>query len=302
VILLPYRGLVVYTIGEILNRTTGYLQEKGLENARLNAETLLSAVLGLSRVDLYLRFDHPVGDGELRSLRDLIKRRLSGQPLQYLTGQAGFYSLTFQVGPAALIPRPETEILVEALLSRLDRHRDDLSVADVGTGCGNIAITLAVHLPGARLWATDRSPEALMLAQTNARTHGVKERIDFLQGDLLMPLRRQRGRLTAVISNPPYVSTGQLTELPVEIREHEPLTALDGGPDGLRIIRRLIAEAAEMLLPQGWLALEIGCGQSRQVERMISESGSYGDTETIPDYAGIPRVILTRTAIPSEKG
>jgi len=292
----------VYTIGEILNRTARYLQEKGLENARLNAETLLSTILGLSRVDLYLRFDRPLGDQELSSLRDLIKRRLSGQPLQYLTGHTEFYSLTFQVSPAALIPRPETEILVSALLEHLDQHGSDLSAADVGTGCGNIAISLAVHLPGARLWATDRSPEALTLARTNACAHGLQERIEFLQGDLLKPLHRLRGRLNAVISNPPYVSTDELKELPVEIREHEPLTALDGGPDGLGIIRRLIGEAAEMLSPRGWLALEIGSGQARRVETMVSAARSYSDLETIPDYAGIPRVILARKAAFDGKG
>lgn len=292
----------MYTIGEVLNRAATYLQEKGLENARLNAEIMLSTVLGLGRVDLYLRFDRPLSDQELSSVRDLIKRRLSGQPLQYLTRQTEFYSLTFQVSPAALIPRPETEILVSALLERLDPRTGDLSVADVGTGCGNIAVTLAVHLDGARLWAIDRSPEALALARTNARAHGVEERIEFLQGDLLEPLHRLTDRLRAVVSNPPYVSTDELKELPVEIREHEPLEALDGGRDGLEVFRRLIPAAAEMLAPEGWLALEIGAGQARPVETLISRTNSFGGTETIPDYAGIPRVILARKAVPSGKG
>lgn len=284
----------MYTIGEILNRTANYLQQKGLENARLNAETMLSAVLDLRRIDLYLRFDRPVGDRELSAVRDLIKRRLGGHPLQYLTGKTEFYSLTFQVGPAALIPRPETEILVEALLERLGRREEELSVADVGTGCGNIAVTLAVHLDRARLWAIDRSSKALTLAQRNARAHGVADRIEFLQGDLFKPLHRQRGCLTAVVSNPPYVSTDELKELPAEIRDHEPLAALDGGRDGLEIIRRLITAAAGMLLPKGWLALEIGAGQDDRVRELISRTGCYRDMETIPDYSGIPRVILAR--------
>ena len=135
----------------------------------------------------------------------------------------------------------------------------------------------------------------------NARTHGVESRIEFLQGDLLTPLQGQRERLTAVISNPPYVSTGQLEELPVEIREHEPRAALDGGRDGLEIIRRLIPAAAELLSPEGWLALEIGAGQARRVETILSQSNVYRDRETIPDYAGIPRVVLARKAIPSGK-
>ena len=286
----------MYTIGEILNRTATYLQEKGLENARLNAETLLSTVLHTSRIDLYMRFDRPLGGRELSAVRDLIKRRLSGHPLQYLTGQTEFYSLTLRVSPAALIPRPETEILVSALLQRLNRESGDLAVADVGTGCGNIAIALAVHLDRARLWATDRSPEALALARENARTHGVEDRIGFLQGDLLTPLEDRRVRLAAVISNPPYVSTDELKKLPVEIRDHEPREALDGGPDGLEVIRRLIPVAADALVPGGWLALEIGAGQAGRVEESISRSGRYRAAETIPDYNGIPRVVLARKA------
>ncbi len=289
----------MHTIGEILNRSAKYLQQKGLENARLNAEFLLGKVVDLSRVDLYLHFDRPLSDQELSAVRHLIRRRLSGQPLQYLTGHTGFYSLTFRVSPAALIPRPETEILVSALLQRLKHRGEQLSVADVGTGCGNIAIALAVHLPGARLWAIDRSPEALALARENARSHGVEERIDFLQGDLLAPLHRRQGRLTAVISNPPYVSAGQLEKLPVEIRDHEPLMALNGGPDGLEVVRRLIPEAADMLSPGGWLALEIGAGQAQQVETIIARTKRYRDLETIPDYAGIPRVVLARRIAPS---
>jgi release factor glutamine methyltransferase len=290
----------VYTIGEILNRTARYLQEKGLENARLNAEALLSAVLDTSRIDLYLRFDRPLGGRELSAVRDLIKRRLSGHPLQYLTGQTEFYSLTLRVSPAALIPRPETEILVSTLMQRLDRQSGDLAVADVGTGCGNIVIALAVHMNQARLWATDRSPEALALARENARAHGVEERIGFLQGDLLAPLKDRRGRLAAVISNPPYVSTDELKELPVEIREHEPREALDGGPDGLDVIRRLIPAAADVLAPEGWLALEIGAGQAGRVEDAVSRTGVYGFVETIPDYNGIPRIVLARKTARTE--
>jgi release factor glutamine methyltransferase len=287
-------GPRVYTIGEMLNRAAEYLQQKGLENARLNAETLLGTVLNLSRVDLYLRFDRPLTDEELPAFRSLIKRRLGGQPLQYLTGQTEFYSLTFLVNPSVLIPRPETEILVDALVERLGHERGDLLVADVGTGCGNIAIALAVHLPRARLWATDRSREALALAQTNAGKHGVEDRIHFLQGDLLAPLREWRGRLTTVVSNPPYVTTAELKRLPAEIRDHEPLMALDGGRDGLEIIRRLVEEATDLLAPEGWLALEVGSGQAETVKELIARMGSYGETETLPDYAGIPRVILAR--------
>jgi len=287
-------GPRVYTIGEILNSAAKYFQGKGLENARLNAEILLGTVLDLSRVDLYLHFDRPLTDEELSEFRMFIKRRRGGQPLQYLTGQTEFHSLTFQVTPAALIPRPETEILVDALLEHLDRQREDLAVADVGTGCGNIAVTLAVHLPKARLWATDLSPEALALAQRNARNHEVEARIRFLRGDLLAPLRPERGRFAAIVSNPPYVTTGELDGLPAEIRDHEPLMALDGGRDGLEIVRRIVAQAADALAPDGWLALEVGDGQAEKVKTMVARMGTYREAESVTDYAGIPRVILAR--------
>jgi release factor glutamine methyltransferase len=288
-------GVKVYTIGEVLQRAGQHLQHKGVENARLNADMLLGAILNLSRIDLYLNFDRPLTDEDLSAFRNMIRGRLGGQPLQYLTGSTEFYSLTLQVNPAALIPRPETEILVDVLLERLRLEQRIPLVADVGTGCGNIAIALAVHLPEARLWATDHSFEALALARENARRHGVEDRIHCVHGDLLEPLGELKGRLTAVVSNPPYVPTDDLDGLPVEIRKHEPLVALDGGKDGLEIIRRVVTEASKMLASEGWLALEIGAGQAQAVEQLIAQvNGAYRKATIIPDYAGIPRVILTR--------
>jgi release factor glutamine methyltransferase len=283
------------TVGEILQRAAQYFQDKGLENARLNAEILLGAVLDISRIDLYLKFDRPLTSQDLTAFRNLIKRRLSGRPLQYLTGQTEFYSLTFQVSSAAFIPRPETEILVGSMLDRLRQERQDPLVADVGTGCGNIAITMAVHMPRARFYAIDRDPKALALARDNARRHGVEERIQFLQGDLLAPLEECQSRLNAVVSNPPYVATDELDRLPIEIREHEPVMALDGGTDGLEVVRRVIEEAAGSLATDGWLALEVGAGQAEPAEKLIAQmGGAYREATIIPDYAGIPRVILAR--------
>jgi release factor glutamine methyltransferase len=248
--------------------------------------------LNLKRIDLYLNHDRPLREAELATYRGLIKRRLAGYPLQYLTGETEFYSLGFRVNSAALIPRPETEILVEAVLDRISDWPSRPKIADLGTGCGVIAISLAVHLPEALLVATDRSAQALDLAQANATRHGVTERIRFCPGDLFDALRGQEGSFAAVVSNPPYVRSGELESLPVEIRLHEPLLALDGGRDGLEIIRRLVNGAASFLTEGGILALEVGAGQALSVAKLMSSTGALSDPEVIKDYCGVERVVL----------
>lgn len=282
----------VPTVVETLNKAADYLGERGLENPRLNAELLLEHVMGLRRIDLYLNHQLPLQGDELSTFRALVESRLAGYPLQYLTGETEFFSLRFQASSAALIPRPETEILVEAVLKRLGPLTPPLKVADLGTGSGIIAIALAVHLPEASLWATDRSPEALDLARRNAHRHGVQDRIRFFQGDLFNPLRGLEGTFSAVVSNPPYVSSGQLTDLPAEIRLHEPLMALDGGQDGLMVLRRVVDEASQFLSSGGILALEVGAGQAAAVANLMAKAGSLGDLQTIEDYAGVERVVL----------
>ena len=284
----------VWAVAEILNKTAEYLGEKGLENPRLNAEVMLGHVLGLKRIDLYLNHDRPLHDRELSALRALVKRRLAGCPLQYLMGETEFFSLSFQVSPAVLIPRPETEVLLEVVLERLRPLVPPLKVADLGTGSGVIAISLAVHLPGAHLWATDRSLEALKLARRNAQKHGVAGRILFTQGDLFDPLRGREGAFAAVVSNPPYVRSGQLESLPREIRLYEPLMALDGGPDGLEVIRRVVAEAPPFLAKDGILALEVGAGQAPSAGKLMVETGAFGEPRVIKDYAGVERVVVVQ--------
>lgn len=286
----------MWNVASILSKTAEYLREKGLENPRLNAEVLLGHVLGLKRIDLYLNYHQPLQNGELSLFRSLVKRRLAGCPLQYLTGEAEFYSLSFQVDPAALIPRPETEILVKAILERLKPMAPPLKVADVGTGSGAIAIALAVHLREARFWATDRSAQALALARRNAHRHAVADRIFFSQGDLFEPLRGEEGTFTAVVSNPPYVSSDQLRELPREIRLHEPLMALDGGSDGLEVIRRLVAGAPQFLAEGGILALEVGAGQAAEVAKLMVKTEFLGRPQVLEDYAGVERVVLAERA------
>jgi release factor glutamine methyltransferase len=282
------------TVVEILSRTAQYLQGKGLENPRLNAEVMLGHVLDLQRVDLYLNHDRPLKEPELSAFRDLVRRRIAGWPLQYLTGRTEFLSLDFQLTPAVLIPRPETEILVETVLNQLRSWDSPVRIADVGTGSGIVAISLAVHLPRARLWATDRSPDALQLARVNAVRHGVNDRIDFLQGDLLEPLQGQEGSLTAVVSNPPYVRSAEMRELPPEIREHEPPLALDGGADGLAVIRRLVAQAPRFLVVGGHMALEVGAGQAPTVSQLMRNTGMLAEPRLVRDYHGVERVVMAQ--------
>ncbi len=286
----------VWAIAEILSKTADYLKKKNLDNPRLNAEVMLGHVLDLRRIDLYLNYDRPLKDREVSAFRALVKDRLAGCPLQYLMGETEFFSLNFLVGPAALIPRPETEILVEAVLERLRSLGSSLKIADLGTGSGVIAVSLAVHLPGVRLWATDRSAEALGLARRNAQIHGVVERISFAQGDLFDPLKGKKGAFAAVVCNPPYISSDQLENLPPEIRNYEPLLALDGGSDGLEVIRRVVAEAPEFLTGGGLLVLEVGAGQAQVVGELIVKTGAFGEPRVIKDYAGVQRVVMVERA------
>jgi len=284
----------MWTIAEILNKTAEYLGRKDIESPRLNAEVILGHILGLERIDLYLNYDRPLRAREMSAFRALVRRRLAGYPLQYLTGEREFFSLNFQVSPAALIPRPETEILVQAVLEGLKSVEPPWKLLDLGTGSGVIAISLAVHLPQAHLRATDRSAEALALARRNAHRHGVADRISFLRGDLFEPLRGEEGTFMAVVSNPPYVRSDQIEDLPREIRLHEPLLALDGGPDGLKVIRRLVAEAAQFLVTDGILAVEVGAGQAPAVRELLAATGAFHLPQAIEDYAGIKRVVMAR--------
>lgn len=288
----PLGAEQVQTVAEILNETSAYLERKGLESPRLNAEVMLGYVLGLKRIDLYLDHDRPMQDYELIAFRTLVKRRLAGCPVQYLTGETEFFSLSFQISSDALIPRPETEILVETILEHLKSRALPLRVADLGTGCGVIAINLSVHLPCAQLWATDCSREALALARLNAQRHGVADRISFLQGDLFNPLRGLEGAFAAVVCNPPYVSSSQLEHLPREIRLHEPMVALDGGSDGLEVIRRIVVGAPPFLAVGGILALEVGAGQAPSVEQLMVSTRAFGEPRVVEDYACIERVVL----------
>ena len=248
------------TVLEVLKVTAEYFTKHGVENARLNTELLLAHVLGKRRIDLYMEFDRPLGEAELAPMRELIRKRAQGYPLQYLLGTVEFYGREFKSDPRALIPRPETERLIELLLMEKPALENE-RLLDVGTGSGVIALTLAAELPNAEIHALDLSLDALALAGENASRLGLAERVSFFQSDLL---EKARGPYGAILANLPYVSLDEEPTLQREL-QHEPRLALFSGPDGTDAILRLLAQAGAHLKPGGLLALEIGMGQSEKL-------------------------------------
>jgi release factor glutamine methyltransferase len=260
------------------------------ERARRDAETLLLHHIGRNRAWLLAHGDEGLGGCSAIGYAALLDRRQHGEPIQYITGEAEFYGLPFRVTPAVLIPRPETEHLVEKVVA-LCRGIDSPRIIDIGAGSGAIAVALACQLPQASVTTIDISSEALEIAQENAARNGVAHRVRFLQGDLLAPVREERFDIVA--SNPPYVSTNDQSTLDVEVRDYEPHTALFAGTDGLAIYRRLIPQAAEVLNPGGHIALEIGYNQRDAIRELLTSSG-YTAIEFVPDLQGIARVAVAR--------
>jgi release factor glutamine methyltransferase len=279
------------TILEVLTAATDYLKNHGVESPRLNAEHLLAYVLGKKRLDLYLEFDRYLSDSERAPLRDLIRDRGAGRPLQHLLGTAEFFGRSFLSDGRALVPRPETEQLVELIVGNTRCRDARMGILDIGTGSGVIAITLALQLPLAAVAATDVSPEALSLAKENAARHSVEGRVAFYEADLFPP---GEDRYDWIVANLPYIASGQLANLQREVR-HDPLTALDGGTDGLRLIRRLIEGSSAHLVPRGMLALEIGNDHAPEVVALLS-SYAYRDICVHKDYQGIERFITASSA------
>lgn len=268
----------------------------GLPTPRLDAECLLAAALGCERAGLYGRRE-AVPPAAAARFAALLDRRAAREPVAYLTGIREFWSLPLRVTPAALIPRPDTETVVEAVLRLLaTRASGPVAVADVGTGCGAIAIALAVAVPQALLYAVDVSPEALALAADNARRFGVEARITFLQGDGTAPLVAAglAGALDVVAANPPYVPTAELAALDPEVARFEPRCALDGGADGLTFHRHLAASAPGLLRPGGLLAVEVGAGQAEAVRTLLAGTPTLSLLPTVRDLAGRDRVCLAR--------
>jgi release factor glutamine methyltransferase len=281
-------SLRAVTILEVINKTTPYLEKNGIESPRLTIELLLAHVLQKKRLQLYLEFERDLDNGTLDKLRDLVKRRVAGEPIQYITGEAEFHGLKFTVDCRVLIPRPETELLVEAVAKR-----EPKSVIDIGTGSGCIAITLAKKLPACDVTAADTSADALAVAQANATRHEAGK-IRLIQADLLPG----DVRVEAIVSNPPYIALGDLAGLPREVREFEPHGALIAGADGLEIYRRLAPLCRQALLPGGFVALEVGAGQAPAVAELLTAAGLAVE-EVIKDLQGHERVVVARCGIAS---
>ena len=272
---------------EVLKGASEFLGKQGVESPRLNAEHLLAHVLNLKRMDLYLQFDRPLGETERAPLRDLIRRRGSGIPLQHLLGTMEFCGRTFKSDARALIPRPETEQLVERALTYTNLASNNSSILDVATGSGIIPLTLALERPDAVIIAADISPEALTLARENAALLGV-DRIIFHEADLI-PASLSDKSIDLITANLPYIPSAEISTLSREV-QHDPLLALDGGADGLDLIRRLVPMAFERLAPGGHLLLEIGINQSEEVVNCLA-GHNYRDITALPDYQGILRFI-----------
>ena len=281
-----------WTVGRLLDWTTQFLGQKGSESPRLDAEVLLAHALGWKRIDLYARHGEVAPDEGRARFKELVQRRVKGCPVAYLVGRKEFFSLELEVGPAVLIPRPDTECVVDECL-RLARELTAPRVLDIGTGSGCLAVAVAKHHKTAQVTAVDVSPEALAVAGRNAAKHGVGERVRFLEGDLFGPLGATE-RFDFVLSNPPYIPHGDIAGLEPGVRDYEPHAALDGGPDGYAVFDRLVAGAPAHLKPGGWLIVEIGSPQEKRARERIDAHGGYELMRAVHDGAKHPRVLRAR--------
>ena len=281
----------IWHVLELLEWTTGYFEKHNIPTPRLDAEVLLGHLLKKSRLQLYLHFDMPVFQDDLNLFRGLIQKRIARTPISYITNHKEFMSLDFFVDERVLIPRPETEFIVETILNA--ERNTPQHLLEIGTGSGVIATAIAVNKPEWEITATDISQDALVVARKNIDNHGCEDRINLLQGDLFEPIKTLKQKsFDWIVSNPPYVNNGTLNDLSPDIREHEPHIALFAGNDGLTIIRNLIVETPQFLLPEGKLIFEIGDTQAERVASLIQEQSAYKHFQFIKDYAGIKRVVL----------
>ena len=280
-----------WTVIALLDWTKDYFASKGIDSARLDAEILLAHALGLERLQLYVQFEKPVSPDERARFRELVKRRAEERiPVAYLLGEKEFWSLTLAVTPDVLVPRPDTEVLVEAVLSQLPDAEAEIRVLDIGTGSGAIALALASERPKARVVATDVSAAALAVAEANAERHGLSERVRFLEGDGFEPVAGER--FDVVVSNPPYVSTSDADALAPEL-SHEPAGALFAGAEGTAMLRRIAAEAAGALEPGGLLGVELSPEQAEPMRDWL-QRGGFDPVEAHRDLGGRVRALTAR--------
>lgn len=283
------------TVREALLASKSTLAAAHVLSPRLDAEVLLAHVLGWNRARLYARPEQSLNQAQQEAFLIAVRRRSRHEPVPYIVGHREFYRLDFLVDRRVLIPRPETELLVEKALDvamRQELGKGRPLLADVGTGSGIVAISLAVNLPGAKVYAIDTSADGLVVAAANVARHGVAARVHLLQGDLLQPLPAP---VHIIVANLPYVPTGRLLTLAPDVAEYEPLTALDGGPDGLQVIRRLLAQAGEWLLPRGTILMEIGAEQGPEVAALGQQHHPQAQVEVLRDHAGLDRLVCIQT-------
>jgi len=285
-----------WTILNLLKWATGYFTSHGIDSPRATAEILLATLLNLKRIDLYLRYDQPLLKNELSEFKSLIKRRVNREPVAYIIGKKEFWSLDLEVNPNVLIPRPDTETLVEAALSCLGPMdalpNSDRRVLELGTGSGAIVLALASERPAYRYVATDISLKALGIARINTMRHQLASAISFVAGNWLDPFSPSSPVFDMILSNPPYIPSEDIAGLQPEVNRFEPLLALDGRSDGLHAIRQIIFSAHLLLKPRGVLLLEMGFNQKKAVIQLIQHCGHYHPFQIIKDYAGHDRVVV----------
>ncbi len=292
----PQSEAPVWTILQLLEWTTNYLRDHGAPSPRLDAEVLLAFARGCQRIELYMAFDQPATTEVRDRFRALVRQRATGAPVAYLVGAREFFSRSFKVSSEVLIPRPETEFVITTLLDCARQSggaAQPFRIVDVGTGSGILAITAALELPQSQVTALDISPAARAIAEENAATHGVLKRVEFVQSDICSSLPAERS-WDFVISNPPYVSHAELAGLAKDVRDFEPSLALDGGPDGLSVIRRLIPQSAACLKAGGWLILEISPMLQPAVVALIVAEEGFDTPQERRDLAHLPRVVYAR--------
>jgi release factor glutamine methyltransferase len=282
-------------VHDILNESIKALDAAEIPSARLDAEVLLSFCLGCDRLEFYKNPDMIIGETQIAVFRNLIARRLQWEPVAYITGRKEFWSFTLEVNNSVLIPRPDTEIIVEETINICRKiDSSEIKILDIGTGSGAIAIALASEITVAKIVATDISLEALNMAQKNAAALGLKEKIDFRSGDLFEPVN---GFFDIIVSNPPYIAAEEYEKLPAGVKNYEPREALLAGKSGLEFYEKLIYQTAGFLQKNGWLLLEIGAKQEAGVRGIMEAAGFYDNIEMRRDYAGLPRVIKARRKV-----
>lgn len=289
-----------WTIIKLLKWTTSYFESRNIDDPRIDAETLLAHALKLQRIDLYLQYDQPLSSHELSRFKGFIKRRVNREPVAYIVGRKEFWSMDFMVTQDVLIPRPETEFLVEAAINLLPQ--DSAShpiltpkcILEPGTGSGAVVLAIASMRPCHLFFASDRITGAVKLARQNARHHGFENKVSFICADWFEPFKDRRPVFDMIVSNPPYVQSGVIEKLQPEIVKYEPISALDGSEDGLSCIRHIINQAHLYLQEKGHLLLEIGHDQRNDVQKIVDRCSKYENVEYTKDYRGFDRVVQMR--------